>query len=369
MNLHELLKYSAEMAREHTEYIRNEDFNNRLDDGEIEEHELVLRKPGGEEQPLSPLSAALYVTDLPTYRQLLRDDFKSLKQSILNIEEFPNNSGAYDRLLSIVRNKATVIPFVGAGFSVAAGCPSWSDYIYDRAIHVKMDHEIVSEMLRNGEHEQLMDKVVETLSIPVFLRDFQVHFEGGRITPSLSPATELLGLFDGCAITTNFDRVLENSLKEERPYDEKVEGKDDTGRFLKALFRRERYLLKLHGNIDNPRNRILTKQEYDEAYGHEVIQHDLPVPRTLFKVFEGFSVLFLGCSLTADRYLNVLKSVYDAGENLMPDHFAILPAPGDIDELFVRDQFLAQHGITPIWFTKGDWDKPAEILRLLRTEQ
>lgn len=368
MDLRELIKHSTEKAEEQIEYARNEEFNYRLDNGDIDGYELILKKPNGSEQTLSPISAALFVTDLPTYQELLRNDLDQKMHLILNLDNFPTNAGAYDRLLSIVKHKATVIPFIGAGFSVASGCPSWSDYIVTQAVRAGMPETEVLDKLKAGAHEQVMNEVIESLTIEVFQRDFRSEFEGSRIAPALSPATELIGLFDGSAITTNFDRVLENSHRDISPYDEKVVGKDDTGRYLKAIFRGEKYLLKLHGNIDEQRDRILTKEEYDAGYGNGGIQEKLPIPRTLAKIFGSYTVLFLGCSLIADRYLEVLKKEYDSGPDLLPEHFAILPAPDDEDERNERDQFLAGHGITPIWFPEGEWDSPAEILKLLKAE-
>lgn len=369
MNLKELLKYSNEKAEEHIEYVQNEEFNTRLDDGDIDRYDLILRKPDGSEQSLSPISAALFVTDLPTYQQLAKDDLEQSRQEILNLEEYSTNRNAYDRLLSIIKHQATVIPFIGAGFSVAAGCPSWSDYIIKQAGLAGIDLDAATERLKDGQHEEMMDEVITRLTLDVFQRDFRSEFEGSRISPALSPSTELIGLFDRCAITTNFDRVLEESHRDKMPYDEKVVGKDNTGRFLKAVFRGEKYLLKLHGNIDDSRDRVLTQAEYNSGYGDGNIQENLPISRTLSRIFGSYTVLFLGCSLIADRYLTILKNVYEAGPTLMPEHFAILTAPEDNEERTERDQMLASHGITPIWFADGGWDRPADILKLLKIEQ
>ena len=369
MNLSELIKQASEQAAEHEEYIRNESFNERLDSGDIEGYELFLRKPDGEEQMLASMSAALFVTDLPTYRQLARDDAEQMRATTLNVEAFPGNQAAYDCLLAAIRHNATVIPFIGAGFSVAAGCPPWSDYIASQAERSGMSPDEAWARLGDGQHEQLMDEVIATLSLDVFRRDFRTAFEGGRITPNLSPATELVGLFDGSSITTNFDRVLERCHEAQyRPFDEKVVGNENTGRFLKAIYRGDKYLLKLHGNIDEQAHRVLTQQEYNASYGGQEFNQDSPIVRTLSKIFGNFSVLFLGCSLIADRYLGVLKQIYDAGHDYMPEHYAILVAPDDEDERRERDQFLASHGITPIWFEHGQWDAPGEILRLLKQE-
>lgn len=369
MDLKEIIQQSSEKTKQHREYLLNHGFNARLDDGDIEGYDLVLRKPDGDEQSLSPISAALFVTDLPTYRQLALDDLDTSRNEILNVESFPTNNRAYDRLLNVVKNNATVIPFVGAGFSVAANCPSWSNYIVKQAVRAGLDKSGVESRLEEGEHEQVMDEVIEELSIELFQRDFRSEFEGGYIAPALSPSVELIGLFDGCSITTNFDRVLEQCHAEKIPFDEKVVGKDDTGRFLKAIYRGEKYLLKLHGNIDDPRDRILTLAEYDCGYGARSIDNSQPIPRTLSKIFGSYTMLFLGCSLIADRYLKVLKSVYDAEPTFMPEHFAIIPAPDDADEQMTRDRFLAGHGITPIWFSDGDWSRPGDILKLLKAER
>lgn len=62
-------------------------------------------------------------------------------------------------------------------------------------------------------------------------------------------------------------------------------------------------------------------------------------------------------------------SPHAKGVERVPDHFAILNAPDDVNELRKRDQFLASHGISPIWYGEGDWAAPGEILKLLKQER
>ena len=369
MELQQLLSHYSEYANECLEYRNNEEFNQRLDAGDIEGYEIYLRNPDGDDLNIGPLSATLFVSDLPAYRQLVNSDLETRRKDILNVDEFTNNENAYDQLLSLIRNKATVIPFVGAGFSVAAGCPSWSEYIVSQAVNARMVEEDVRQRLKAGEHEQLMNEVIDKLSLNIFQRDFRAQFEGSKISPSLSPSSELIGLFDECYITTNFDRVLEQCHDEFLPFAEKPVGQENNGRYLKAVYRSEKYLLKLHGNIDDQTNRILTLDEYNAGYGEGGIDYNLPIPRTLNKIFNNYTVLFVGCSLIADRYLEILKASFEASPEFLPDHFAILVAPDDEDELIERDKYLASHGITPIWFREGDWDRPGDILKLLKIEK
>lgn len=361
------MEAAAELVDGHDEYKRNDDFNKRLDQGE-QGYELILRTPNGE-QLLEPISRAIFFADPPTYKQLLSQDREETKKTSLHLEAFPENLGVYEELCGLLRRRSTVIPFIGAGFSVAAGCPSWSTYIAEQAKKAGMDEAAVLARIQRGEQEQLMNEVIQAQTLPLFSRDFQRAFEGQRISPALSPSANLVGLFDGCMITTNFDRVLEDCLESvEYPFKEKPVGREDSGRFVRAIYSGSNYLLKLHGSIDEARNRVLTLEEYNAAYGTGGNDYALPIPKVLRKVFESFSVIFMGCSLISDRYLSVLKTVYETHQEYMPRHFAILSSPGNEFNRRARDIFLAGHGISPIWFPEGDWDSPSRILDLLRFE-
>lgn len=355
----------SQVLDDYREFEQNERFNDRFDEGDIGDYSLMFRRPDGTETQIPSISRALFYADRPSYAALLNEQSALDRSETLRLGKFPGNEAVFERLRTLVRRKAMILPFIGAGFSVAAGCPSWGDYVVQQAIKGGIDEATTKCRLQLGEHELVMDEVITAQTLDVFTREFRSAFESSRIAPSDSPAIELLDLFRGASITTNFDRVLENCHQVGgNPFAEKVVGNEDSYRFIKAAFHGEKYLLKLHGNIDDQRNRVLTRQEYDHSYAE-----NQPVPRTLLRVFASFSIIFLGCSLIADRYLNSLKKVFEQNKDAMPDHFAILNAPDDENELRVRDQFLASHGISPIWYTEGDWDAPGEILRLLKQER
>ncbi len=364
----ETVEKTFELLSEYDEYTKNKEFNELLNEGDLGEYQVIFKTPEGEEHSLERIASAIFSADRARYRQLVEKTKETMKHQALRIDQYSNNENVFDRLVAAVKQKASIVPFVGAGFTVAAGCPAWSEYIVSQAIKAQMDEAQIRARLKVGEHEEVMDEVIQAQTLPVFKREFASEFEGARIAPALSPATELTQLFSGSMVTTNFDRVLENCHQAIEPFIEKVIGNENSGRFLKALYRGEKYLLKLHGNIDDQQHRVLTKAEYDRGYGQGDVDYNLPIPKMLKKIFGNFSFLFLGCSLVGDRYLRVLKSVYDEGADYMPEHFAILSAPDDEAELADRDQFLAGHGISPIWFAEGDWAAPEDILKLLNRE-
>ncbi len=363
------VKSAAVDIADHYEYANDEEFNRELDDGELGQYEITFSKPDGSTQLLEPVSKALFFSDRAAYRFLRAEYRDNIRKQILNYSSFPENEAVYEKLKNTIRSGATVIPFIGAGFSVAAGCPLWSDYILNQAVKARMDSDEVQKRLQNGDHELVIEEVIAKLTFDVFARDFRSSFEGSRVVAALSPSSELINLLDGPMITTNFDRVLEDChMEKKRPFREKVVGSENTGRFIRSIYSGEKYLLKLHGNLDEQRNRVLTQIEYARGYGSQELDLNLPIPRTLSKVFSSFTVLFCGCSLIADRYLKVLKRVYEEDKEFIPQHYAILVAPDAPDERLVRDQFLAQHGISPIWFSDGDWSAPENILRLLKND-
>ncbi|MGQ7244476.1 SIR2 family protein [Salinicola sp. V024] len=341
-----------EKATEDIDYFsRNNHLHEEIDN---DENISIIIKKGDEEYELKEKSKALFYGAPVEYELQISAMKNTYRQKILRSDEYEDNEQNYGKLITRIRNKSTIIPFIGAGFSVSAGCPSWSDYIESQAKKARLPAQSIKERVKSGCHEEVMSEVIEALTMDRFKRDFELSFNNNNISPELSPCRALGNLFGKCIVTTNFDRVIEESIYP--PFIEKAVGREDSGRFIKAMFSGERYLLKLHGNIDEEKDRVLTQEEYNSAYGADGINWSHPIPWKLKKIFECFSVIFLGCSLINDRYLKVLAELQKEQKEFMPDHFSILTAPDDDDERIKQDGFLASLGITPIWFTAGDWE-------------
>src|SRR5262249_31518895 len=105
--------------------------------------------------------------------------------------------------------------------------------------------------------------------------------------------------------------------------------------------------------------RILTLQEYRKAYsgGNRIL------PRVLKEIFSTRPVLFLGCSLSADRIVGILADI--ARESQLSSHYAIVEAPPDEGERRARAKFLSDHSIRPIWYPSGRHELILSLLELL----
>jgi len=128
-------------------------------------------------------------------------------------------------------------------------------------------------------------------------------------------------------------------------------------------------VVKLHGDIRRPGHCVLSKDQYEAAYGADEIDLSLPIPRLLDYYFRNNSLLFLGCSLQNDRTIQVFKAIKAShhGDDL-PQHFVVESCPENLEELRTRNAFLASLGLTGVWFETKRYECVDSVLRLARNE-
>lgn len=344
---------------------KNRRFDEIIDDEEFEEIQVICKR-GGEEIPLAKPSRAFYFGDRALYDQEAKRFDQEEKSLTLNTDQFPRNLARFEELKRACQ-RGFVIPFVGAGMSKSAGLPEWKEYLLNLCPEAHLDAGAMRERLElSGDYEGVMNDLVQTLGDNRFNLDFERDFK----TPeNISGAVTLLPrLFDSCAVTTNFDRVLEQVyVNEGRAFVEKVTGRGMANAFFRAIPAGERYLLKLHGNLDNAAERVLNQAEYNTAYGNDGnIHFDFPLPKLLKRLFTSYSFIFLGCSLSADRTIQTfMKVAQELGGDNLPHHYAILASPAEAARRETLTQRLADAHITPLWYPEGEHEYVQSILELL----
>lgn len=288
------------------------------------------------------------------------------KLALSTIDAYDQRSRIKELVEAIVRRR--VVPFIGAGMSVACKYPSWDTALKD--IKAKVE----------GVDEALFDKAMsdfDYLAAAQLLWDcdstqmksyIYTKFADKRLPDDvLGPILHIPHFCHGCVITTNFDPIVEAAFKKagKESFDGYMHGVQAPHKFIPKLIKGDRCLLKLHGDAEDDESFVFTRDQYKEAYGDARFSFRKPLPRALRQIFVGHSLLFLGCSLENDKTLELFGKVYNQDFEI-PNHFAILPEPdGSGETRAQKENRLLELNIHPIWFPDGEFHHIDSYLRLL----
>jgi hypothetical protein len=275
------------------------------------------------------------------------------------------NAARFDQLCDRMAS-GDVVPFVGAGLSAPGGFPTWKDHLRQQGTTAGMNPAAVEDMLAQGLYEEIVDHIEQQRGNDVFAQELRDAFAKNGVIP---PADYLVAeLFQDTLITTNYDRLIEQSFDSGGG---KVVEVLTPATILEPPDPTRVTVIKLHGNVNAPGSCILSQGQYAAAYGADAIDLSLPIPQALDYYFRNSSLLFLGCGLNQDRTVHVFETIKikarEDGADL-PQHFSIEQCPGDEAALIARNEYLLRMGVTPIWFPAGEFDFVEGILRLARNE-
>ena len=281
---------------------------------------------------------------------------------------YPDNKMVYNHMK---RDCGKLIPFVGAGLSVPC-YPLWPKALKELAEQVAVPETKsgILEMIE-GENPQLLeaaqaledywgqrgmaDHLLELFSAAKIQEHREkLHHQSVWLLPLLFPGKP--------AVTTNFDRVLETVYElQGAKFDTKI--LPNRQELQDQLRQGERHgLLKLHGDIGSETleysSIIFGKRQYEAAY-----QPGTPMVTNLQAWFSGKMLLFLGCSLKADEYLNLLQEVVQLHPGVT--HYAILERTNKKDAAARARQLRDQWGIRALFYPKGRHEAVRVILEKL----
>ena len=358
----------------HADYALFEDFNAWIDEGEIDLELPLLRNLG--QVGLSQPSKAFFAGDREAYEQALQAYRTRRRREVLSHDHFvecygeehgthwfERNVQHFDQFVECLAAQ-DVVPFIGAGVSVAGGFPTWADHLRQQGRTAGIPRQQVEDWLAQGLYEEIISHIEHQHGRDVFIQEIRDVF-GKRV--SIPEITLLISqLFNDTLITTNYDRLLEDVFETDGASSVQVLGGatavdlPDAGKVT---------LIKIHGDFRDAAHCILAKAQYDAAYGEAELDLHRPVPKTLARYYSSNSLLFIGCSLRNDRTVQVFQATRaGAGDVQFPQHFAIEQAPEERDALITRNGELSRLGITALWYPKGQHDKVDAVLRSAQCE-
>lgn len=354
----------------HCKYEDFADFNEWFDSSEGAELRVQALVEG-----LASPSKAFFAGDRAAYNVML-DGFRldrrnewlsteTLQELLGDTHWSERNSTRFDQLCDRMA-AGDVVPFIGAGLSAPGGFPTWKDHLRQQGRTAGMAVATVEDLLAQGHYEEIVDQIEQQRGHDVFAQELRDAFaKHGTVPPVYYLIAEL---FQDTLITTNYDRLIEQSFDSGGSKAVEVL---TPATILQPPDAVKVTVVKLHGNVGTPGTCILSKGQYDAAYGADAIDLTRPIPQALDYYFRNSSLLFLGCGLNQDRTLRVFEAIKikaraDGAD--LPQHFSIEQCPGDEAALIARNEYLLRIGVTPIWFPAGDFDFVEGILRLARNE-
>lgn len=283
---------------------------------------------------------------------------------------YESNKTTYQSIKELIHQN-NILPFIGAGFS-AEIYPTWNRFLLDTASAYPACEEGVSSFIHKGDYEEAAEKLCAEMTMFSFRNKIGQTFGkktlSGQFDKISTDRKRLKEIFRCNIITTNYDRIIEtiyhNDIERVCPH----MGYQQS--FLeKILQSNQRSLIKLHGDIEDIHNIVITKGDYEKVYGRVAMEEK---PTTLVlalkQILCNHSILFLGCSLYSDRTMQVLSD--SAGQ--VRQYYALMELPketenpqdpfspflidrnGHEDSAYRRRRkFLADHHINCIWYPYG----------------
>ena len=334
-------------------YLRQRFIDELNEEGDIEIRTKVWRRSQILEMAGDEVFNGLLVDWVSAQRTNARDQ----------VEEYLTDNGCLDRFKELIHRhrQGAVIPFVGAGMSCASGHRPWGEFLKSLLADARNRVADIEALLANGRYEEAAQAVHDILGAQVFAQEIRSKL-GAHYDRATGPVQLLPMLFTDQVVTTNLDYVLINAYKlVNAPFTNTFSGsalRDAPGR----IGNEPHCLLRLHGEAEASHGRVLTAAEYDATY-----TQDRTLAELIGTIAAGRSFLFLGCSLTEDRTVQALKALNGKAAVGHAPHFAFLPQPADDDRL-ARRGFLADAGIHPIYYPKGDHDQMVESLLIAMIE-
>lgn len=262
------------------------------------------------------------------------------------------------RLDRIRNNRKNIIPFVGAGISAGCGLYTWRKLLDILALEY-LTQKKREEFADNADYFKYAEAIVNASgNQDAVMRRIGEIFEDVDIQIGEAPYL-LMSSFANNIVTTNYDSILETAAKKfGSRFEPRVLLPCLSGQMTTAIQENKRCLLKMHGSVEETTSMVFCESQYNAFYSE-----DNPLPMFLEIFFSGRSLLFVGCSLTKDKTMDILEKCINRNPRIR--HYAIIELPPDPDEEVEQRNYLTSMGIDPIYYPKGDYKSIDLLLEYL----
>ncbi|PDZ36490.1 hypothetical protein CON18_30680 [Bacillus cereus] len=238
------------------------------------------------------------------------------------IKENKYNSNLVRKLQKVLKQEDTIL-FVGSGISSWSGLPSWYKLISELANYLEREGYSNADAVRKKINDDLL--LAASIGLKslnkMYFKEFLKGVCGSSVANPHDIHKKIVSLGPTCYITTNYDQLLEDTLRENR---KGIHWDVVTNRQLAELAslnqaRYKDYVFKVHGDVNDIESVVLSREHYQKLYGERN-----SALNTLEILLTTKPVVFLGFGLRDPDFLQVrdkMKNIY--GDNGI-EHYAIM---------------------------------------------
>jgi HEAT repeat protein len=243
-------------------------------------------------------------------------------------------------LIQAIRENRCIL-FAGAGLS-APTFPLWQqliEYLIDAVEKSGRKTEDLKSALQMGDYLKVTQRIKKRLGQNIYEDLLRAIFRPLPAPPIPRLHLEISDIPFSAIITTNFDQLFERAYRshniEPSVY---TANHPDLGRVLE---RKEFFIFKLHGDIENPSSIVLSKMEY-----RDLVHNNRAFIELIHALLLNNTILFAGYSFR-DYYFNWIRdSLHELFSGKLPPAYALLP---DLDEEDI-DELTNEENIIPIQY-------------------
>lgn len=229
-------------------------------------------------------------------------------------------------LVEAIRNR-TAIGFVGAGFSISLGLPSFSNLVDELATDLGYDPELFRSF---GQPWTLAEYYkIRQSGIGELRSRLDARWHGGEVRIGESKIHEaLIRLQLPIVYTTNWDRWIENAYGNYGRDCQVIRNVGDIRKIQEGVTQ----IVKFHGDFSDDDSLVLAESAYFDR-----MSFDSPLDIKLISDVLGRTILFLGYSLADTNIRFILYRLHrlwraSRFEDARPQSFIVLDRPNPVQE-------------------------------------
>lgn len=234
------------------------------------------------------------------------------------------NENLHRKLKKVLSEDGTVL-FIGAGISAWSGLPGWGQLLNEMADYVEHSGGD-STNIRNYSNSQPL-LAADFGCSALQNEDFNTFIRSACRLNVAKPSVVhqlLIDLGVSCYITTNYDQLLEQALRQNGTLSgfKVITNREPTDCAGLLHLRRRGFIFKPHGDVDQVESIVLSNKQYNDLYENGNKFYTYRAIETLLTTRD---VVFVGFGLTDPDFMRIMGKIRNEFGTNLNTHYAIMP--------------------------------------------